>query len=96
MRKNQQTGRQLKEKIRKLLLQQDLESGLARIGDMPARKAINPLFSFLCSPNELLKWRAVTAMGRIVDRLADTDMESARVIMRRYMWQRLGMSGGHG
>jgi hypothetical protein len=89
-------GRQLKEKIRKLLLQQDLESGLAQIGDMPARKAINPLFSFLCSPDELLKWRAVTAMGQIVDRLADTDMESARVIMRRYMWQLNDESGGIG
>ena len=96
MRKNQPTGRQLKAKIRKLLLQQNLESGFEQIGDMPARKAINPLFSFLCSPNELLKWRAVTAMGQIVDRLADTDMESARVIMRRYMWQLNDESGGIG
>ena len=96
MIKNQPTGRQLKEKIRKLLLQQNIESGLAQIGGMPARKAINPLFSFLCSPDELLKWRAVTAMGRVVDQLADADMESARVIMRRYMWQLNDESGGIG
>jgi hypothetical protein len=63
---------------------------------MPARKAINPLFSFLCSLDELLKWRAVTAMGEIVDRLANADMESARVIMRRYMWQLNDESGGIG
>ena len=96
MRENQQTGRQLKEKIRTLLLQQDIESGLAQIGGMPARKAINPLFSFLCSMDEVLKWRAVMAMGEVVDRLADTDMESARVIMRRYMWQLNDESGGIG
>jgi hypothetical protein len=96
MRKNQQTGRQLKEKIRKLLLQQDIESGLAKIGGMPAKKAINPLFSFLCSLDELLKWRAVMAMGKVVDRLADADMESARVIMRRYMWNLNDESGGIG
>jgi hypothetical protein len=96
MRKSQQTGRQLKEKIRKLLQQQDIESGLAEIGGMPARKAVNPLFSFLCSPDELLKWRAVMAMGEVVDRLADTDMESARVIMRRCMWQLNDESGGIG
>ena len=96
MRKNQQTGRQLKKKIQKLLLQGNFESGLAEIGRMPARKAINPLFSFLCSLDELLKWRAVTAMGEIVDRLADADMESARVIMRRYMWQLNDESGGIG
>jgi hypothetical protein len=96
MSRHQTSSRQLKKKIQKLLLQQDLESGLAEIGHMPARKAINPLFSFLCSPDELLKWRAVTAMGEVVDRLADTNMESARVIMRRYMWQLNDESGGIG
>jgi len=90
------SNRQLKEKIRTLLLQQDIESGLAQIGNMPARKAINPLFSFLCSMDEVLKWRAVMAMGEVVDRLADKNMESARVIMRRYMWQLNDESGGIG
>jgi hypothetical protein len=47
MSRHQMSNRQLKEKIRTLLLQQDIESGLAQIGGMPARKAINPLFSFL-------------------------------------------------
>ena len=96
MSRHQTSSRQLKKKIQKLLLQKNIESGLAEIGRMPARKAINPLFSFLCSLDELLKWRAVTAMGEVVDRLADTDMESARVIMRRYMWQLNDESGGIG
>ena len=96
MSRNQISSRQLKKRIQKLLLQKDLESGLTQIGRMPARKAINPLFSFLCSPDELLKWRAVTAMGEVVDRLADMEMESARVIMRRYMWQLNDESGGIG
>ncbi|MDH3881837.1 MAG: hypothetical protein OES64_09810 [Desulfobacteraceae bacterium] len=96
MSRHQISSRQLKKEIQKLLLQKDLESGLAEIGRMPATKAINPLFSFLCSPDELLKWRAVTAMGQVVDRLADADMESARVIMRRYMWQLNDESGGIG
>jgi hypothetical protein len=96
MSRHQTSSRQLKKEIRKLLLQQDLESGLAQIGRIPARKVINPLFSFLCSLDELLKWRAVTAMGEVVDRLADTEMESARVIMRRYIWQLNDESGGIG
>ncbi len=96
MSRHQSSSRQLKKEIHKLLLQKDLESGLARIGRMPARKAISPLFSFLCNPDELLKWRAVTAMGKVVDRLADADMESARVIMRRHMWQLNDESGGIG
>ena len=96
MRKSETTGRRLKEKIRKLLLQPDIDSGLAQIGGMPARQAINPLFSFLCSLDELLKWRAVIAMGEVVDRLANANLESARVIMRRYMWQLNDESGGIG
>jgi hypothetical protein len=96
MSRQKTSSRKLKKRFQKLLLQQDLESGLAEIGRMPARKAINPLFSFLCSLDELLKWRAVTAMGEVVDRLADTNMESARVIMRRYMWQLNDESGGIG
>jgi len=96
MNRHAPNNRQLKEKIRKLLLQQNIESGLAQIGGMPARKAINPLFSFLCSMDEVLKWRAVIAMGEVVDRLADADIESARVIMRRYMWQLNDESGGIG
>jgi hypothetical protein len=96
MSRHQTSNRQFKKKIQKLLLRTDLESGLTEIGGMPARKVINPLFSFLCSLDELLKWRAVMAMGEVVDRLADADMESARVIMRRYMWQLNDESGGIG
>jgi len=96
MSRERTSSRQLKKKIQKLLLQEEFESGLAEIGCLPARKAINPLFSFLCSPDELLKWRAVMAMGEVVDRLAGEDIESARVIMRRYMWQLNDESGGIG
>ncbi len=96
MRPHRNSNRQLKRTIKKLLLQKDLESGLTEIGRLPARRAINPLFSFLCSLDELLKWRAVLAMGEVVDRLAAENMESARVIMRRYMWQLNDESGGIG
>ncbi len=96
MRKKRQTGRQLKIKIKKLLLQEDFESGLAEVAAIPARKAVNPLFSFLCSTDDTLKWRAVTTMGEVVDRLAETDIESARVIMRRLMWHLNDESGGIG
>ena len=63
---------------------------------MPARKAVNPLFSFLCSTDDILKWRSVTAMGEVVTQLAEKDTESARVIMRRLMWHLNDESGGIG
>jgi hypothetical protein len=62
----------------------------------PARRLINPLLSFLCSREPLIKWRAVTAIGQVVAGLADNDMESARVIMRRLIWTLNDESGGIG
>lgn len=62
----------------------------------PARRMINPLLSMLYSPEPIVKWRAVTAIGRLVAELADADMESARVIMRRLMWSLNDESGGIG
>ena len=88
--------RQLKKKILSLLGRNDLEKGIDEICQLPARKAVNPLFSFFYNTNELIKWRAITAMGAVVSGLADQDMESARVVMRRLIWNLNDESGGIG
>jgi hypothetical protein len=88
--------RQLKKKILELLDSDDLEQSLDEICQLPARKAVNPLFSFFYHTNELIKWRAITAMGAVVSGLADQDMESARVVMRRLIWNLNDESGGIG
>ena len=89
-------GRDLKKRVHAILQAEDFAEKLPGLTQFPARQAINPLFSFLLSKNELIKWRAVTAMGLVVARLADKDMESARVIMRRLMWSLNDESGGIG
>ena len=90
------SNRQLKKKILELLDSDDLEKSLDEICQYPARKAVNPLFSFFYSTNELIKWRAITAMGAVVSDLAEQDMESARVMMRRLIWNLNDESGGIG
>jgi hypothetical protein len=60
------------------------------------RQVINPLLSFLYSTDELVKYRAVTAIGVVMAFLAEQDMESCRVIMRRLMWSLNDESGGIG
>jgi len=90
------SNRQLKKKILELLNSDDLEKSLDEICQFPARKAVNPLFSFFYSTNELIKWRAITAMGAVVSGLAEQDMESARVVMRRLIWNLNDESGGIG
>lgn len=87
-------NRQLKKKILELLGRDDLEKSLDEICQLPARQAVNPLFSFFYNTNELIKWRAITAMGAVVAHLAEQDMESARVVMRRLIWNLNDESGG--
>jgi hypothetical protein len=98
-RRNPAVGtRALKNQIADLLSceAEGLEAALAKIAALPARKAINPLIGFYCHSDARLRWRAITATGRLVSRLADTELESARVIMRRLMWSLNDESGGIG
>ena len=88
--------RQIKKEMLELLSCKDFEKGLEKIIQLPARQVINSLFSFLYNRDELIKWRAITAMGAVVSNLADHDMESARVIMRRLIWNLNDESGGIG
>ena len=89
-------GRSLKRKVLELLRSEDLDHAIDQLCQLSSRHVINPLFSFLYHRDEQIKWRAVTAMGAIVSKLADEDMESARVIMRRLMWNLNDESGGIG
>jgi hypothetical protein len=89
-------GRKLKKKVAEILQAEDFAAGLCEISRLPPRQVVNPLFSFLCSIDERVKWRAITAMGKIVSDLAASDAESARVIMRRFIWQLNDESGGIG
>lgn len=89
-------GRELKQRVRHCLGSGDFESALKELRRLPARKVINPLFSFLYDTNDQMKWRAVKAMGEVVAGLAEEDREAARVIMRRLMWNLNDESGGIG
>jgi HEAT repeat protein len=90
------SGRNLKLTVRGLLTQADFNDALDRLLDLPLKKIVNPLFGLLLDREELIRWRAVSAMGRTVSAMADTKMESARVIMRRLMWHLNEESGGIG
>jgi hypothetical protein len=88
--------RRLKKLIRALLLRESLDKALAGITALPPRQSVNPLFSFLCSLDEELRWRSISAMGAVVASLADTNLESARIVMRRFIWNLNDESGGIG
>jgi hypothetical protein len=90
------THRALKSRIRIILQDEDFEQAMASLEAFPARRAVNPLISFFCSGDARLRWRAISGVGGVVSRLADAEMESARVVLRRLMWTLNDESGGIG
>jgi hypothetical protein len=69
---------------------------LAAVRRMAPEQAVNPLIAFFYHPRPIVRWRAVSAFGDVVARMARTRMESARVTMRRLMWHLNDESGGIG
>jgi hypothetical protein len=88
--------RQLKRQVLELLRSTDWPRALETLAGMPARQVVNPLFGLLYHGEPMVRWRAVSAMGTVVAGLADVQMESARIIMRRFMWNLNDESGGIG
>ena len=88
--------RQLKKQVLELLQHPDFHTCISRILGFPLRRVVNPLFSFLYSLDEPVKWRAVSAMGAVVAEMAIGEMESARIVMRRFIWNLNDESGGIG
>jgi hypothetical protein len=96
MKNEKMSGRQVKKKMLQLLVAEDFIKGLDEIRRLPPKKVVGPLFSYLCSLDEVVKWHAVTAMGMVISDLAASDLESARVVMRRFIWNLNLESGGIG
>jgi hypothetical protein len=88
--------RNLKSEILFFLRQDDFEKNLKDIHKFPPMKVVNSLFSFLVNTNDIIKTNAVKAMGEVVSKLAEKDIESARIIMRRLMLSLTEESGGIG
>jgi hypothetical protein len=75
-----------KSDVLSILKHPDFNTILQKIHELPPQKTINALFSFLCSPDKSIKNKAVIAMGEVVSRMAETNLESARTVMRRLIW----------
>jgi len=86
----------VKTRVIDLLAGSDVDRILAEMRSLPARDIIHALFSAICRPEEPLRWHAVQAMGESVARLAETDMEAARIVMRRLIWSLNEESAGIG
>jgi len=88
-------NRKIKKRVLQLLAG-DLNIARQELKQYDEHGLVNPLFSALYRPEEVLRWQTVTLFGEVLARLADKDMEAARIVMRRYIWSLNDESGGIG
>ncbi len=89
-------NRKIKKKVLEILAEDDLQSIRQQLAAYEEHGLVNPLFSALYRPEEVLRWHAVSVFGDVLDRLAEKDMEAARIVMRRFLWSLNDESGGIG
>ncbi len=89
-------NRKIKKEVLELLAEEDLSRARRKLEKYDEHGLVNPLFSALYRPEEMLRWHTVTLFGEVLARLADKDMEAARIVMRRYLWSLNDESGGIG
>jgi len=89
-------NRKIKKEVLELLAGEDLSRARRKLEKYDEHGLVNPLFSALYRPEEMLRWHTITLFGEVVARLADKDMEAARIVMRRYLWSLNDESGGIG
>jgi hypothetical protein len=88
--------RKLKQLVLQILAGPSLPDMFHQLGQYPPQSLTGPLFSALCSSDELIRWHAISAFGDLAQRLAECDMEQVRILMRRMLWSLNDESGGIG
>ena len=88
--------RRLKSSLRGVLADSRWRDRLAELEELEPRKVLGPLFSLLLDKNETVPWRAVAGFRWVGSAMAAHRMESARELMRMFMWRMNEESGNLG
>ncbi len=86
--------RTLKKEVVKALKDGDMERILSLSRENP--RTVSILINRSYDKNSLLTWRAVTAIGKVVDAITEHSLEEGRNIVRRLIWSITEESGGFG
>lgn len=89
-------NRKIKKQVLAILAGNDLDVIRQELRQYDEKGLVNVLFSALARPEERLRWNTISMFGEIVSRLAEKDMEAARIVMRRFLWSLNDESGGIG
>jgi len=90
------SGRELRALVLGALGTEDWQARLESLDGVPPEKLIAAFFAALNEAASPVKWRAVTAFALNTGRIAARDLEKARVVIRRCMWNLNDESGGIG
>ena len=90
------SSRAIKKQVLDLLAGGDLVASRRALAGLPAGDVVHALFSAICRENPVVRWHAVTCMGDAVARIAEDDLEAARIVLRRFLWSLNDESGGIG
>lgn len=96
MKKDRPSCRNIKQVFAEILKTGNQESISAQIREYPPRQAVNALMSFIYHGVPSVRWGAIIAIGEVVGLIASEDIEYARIIIRRLMWNLNDESGGIG
>ncbi|HGY11477.1 MAG TPA: hypothetical protein ENK36_03850 [Desulfobacterales bacterium] len=89
-------GRKTKQKVGKILLESHRKTAMELLGQIPGEQLVGHLFSHFYHTDELIKFRSIAAMGVLGERMGKSNMEKARIVLRRIMWNLNDESGGIG
>jgi hypothetical protein len=89
-------GRKIRHQVTEIFHLPDRQTALEWLARIPDDQLKGHLFAHFYSPDVLIRFRSVTAMGHLGQRMAETRMESARDLMRRILWNLNDESGGIG
>lgn len=81
-----------KERVRQLLAHRDLAGLVSWAGE--SRDPLGALLSVTYDRDELIRWRAIEAIGAAAALLATSDIEKVRDFIRRVLWLMNDESGG--
>ena len=89
-------GRKTKKKVGEILLLARREDAMKLLAQIPDEQLAGHLFSHFYHKDELVKFRSTAAMGALGARMEKRNMEKARILIRRIMWNLNDESGGMG
>jgi hypothetical protein len=89
-------GRQTRKRVKHILSESLRTQAFSLLEQIPDEQLVGHLFSHFYTNDERIKFRSIVAMGELGQRLAAKKIETARVLMRRIMWNLNDESGGIG